>query len=311
MKRVYGTPGTAPDGKSRSSSMAGDDIADRVQWVSNTFESMGKPFTVTEIWRPVGVPADRDVKYAEDTSTGGFNQYYAKGVQDRGGPNAATPGLSDHGKTGWGEGAADTSVNQEDMALRTGLMAAVGMIQTDRTETWHHAIRGDPAAWWDRTKVNYPEQDATPAPAKPAATNFQEIIMGILVQQSDDKRKIFLIDGGAEWIDGDTLNAHQELNKAAGLPDAGFYTPIQMPSAKITRISESIRRANGSYIVRDAVLKAIRDIQGADIDEVKLGKAIGEAILPTVRVALADLEKDLPFTAEDIADVFATRLAKP
>lgn len=83
MKRVYGTDG--------SSVLLGDDCADRVQWVSNEFASRGKSFSVTDGYRPTGVPADYWIDTAAKTRTGGFNQYFAIGQHERRGGAYAAP----------------------------------------------------------------------------------------------------------------------------------------------------------------------------------------------------------------------------
>lgn len=165
---VYGTDGTGPGGKGRSSVVMGDDAGVRLQWVSNEFGARGKRFSVTEGYRPVGVPADRFIKSnafglpVTPTSTGGSNQYFQKGREDRGEtPSAATPGTSEHGLIDWGTGAIDCDV--DDMALRAQLMGVVGLFRTVPAESWHFAVRRNPEAWWDLTKVTFPGA-ATPAP---------------------------------------------------------------------------------------------------------------------------------------------------
>lgn len=208
MKRVYGTEGTG--GKGRSSVMLGDDIADRVQWVSNEFGAAGKSFSVTDGYRPDGAPGDYYVDDASKTSTGGFNQWYAIGQHRRRGAAYAAPvGGSDHAKTGPGQGAIDCSV--QDMALRHELMGVVGLIQTDSTESWHFAIRRAPAAWWDRSKVTYPNT-VTPKPApQPAVIDFQEEAMYV----------VFVAETKSNWLITPTF-----VRKIVDLPDASAKDTI-------------------------------------------------------------------------------------
>lgn len=211
MKRVYGTEGTGPKGVGRSSVLLGDDIADRVQWVSNEFAAAGKSFSVTDGYRPDGVPADYYVDDASETSTGGFNQWYAIGQHKRRNAAYAAPvGSSDHAKTAPGQGAIDCSV--QDMALRHELMGVVGMIQTDPSETWHFSIRRNPATWWNRSSVIYP--GATPSkpfePAKPATPNFQEEAMYVV-----------FVDGLGNYLITPTF-----VRKIVDLPDASAKDTI-------------------------------------------------------------------------------------
>lgn len=246
MKRVYGTNGT--------SVLLGDDVADRVQWVSNEFKARGKSFSVTDGYRPDGVEADYWVDNPSETSTGGFNQWYAIGQhRRRGGAYAAPVGSSDHAKTGPGQGAIDCSV--QDMALRHELMGVVGMIQTDPTESWHFSIRRSPASWWNRAAVTYPGQ--TVAPTKPASDTSKrkkESIMPLIYQENDTKDgKTFIMDGGAVWINPDELKSAIALNVAAGLTGPGFSEPAPVSWVHITRVSDALRRATQVKEVRDDI----------------------------------------------------------
>lgn len=254
MRRVYGTPGTSNDGKSRSSDMAGDDLAVRAQWVINEFEARGKRFRVNEIYRPLGVPADRYVTKESQTSTGTSNEWFQKGREDRGEtPSAATPGQSDHGRTGYGEGAIDCDV--DDQALRSSLMGVVGLFRTVPSESWHFATRREPEAWWDRNKVTFPGEAVTPTkPASDTSKRKKESIMPLIYQENDTKDgKTFIMDGGAVWINPDELKSAIALNVAAGLTGPGFSEPAPVSWVHITRVSDALRRATQVKEVRDDI----------------------------------------------------------
>lgn len=244
MITVYGTPGTGPGG-GRSQVEMGDDAGIRVQWVSNEFEARGKSFGVTDGYRPDGVEADYWIDQAVKTSTKSFNQWYAIGQHKRkGAPYAAPVGSSDHPKTWYGAGAIDCSVKAEDFALRHELMGAVGMVQTDSSETWHFAIRSEPAPWWDRTKVK-PPIDKKPKPTPTAVKNpnkLKENEMAYLVVENDTaKPKIFaMLETGAIHLEStDEVNSYLEHFAGLGLTGDGFSKAMPKSSKSITLISQS------------------------------------------------------------------------
>lgn len=245
MKRVYGTNGT--------SVLLGDDIADRVQWVSNEFKARGKSFSVTDGYRPAGVESDYWVDNPSKTSTGGFNQWYAIGQHKRRNAAYAAPvGSSDHAETGYGQGAIDCSVT--DMALRHELMGVVGLIQTDPTESWHFATRREPASWWDRAAVTYPGQAVTPTkPAPPAPNNrLKEAIRMFLVTEKNTPvpgahKKTFIMTsdrGAVHLTDTNQVSAWQKIFAELGLKGPGFEKSIELPWDVITHASEGVQGKN-------------------------------------------------------------------
>lgn len=251
MKRVYGTEGTGPGGKGRSSVLLGDDCADRVQWVSNEFAARGKSFSVTDGYRPDGVEADYWVDNPSKTSTGGFNQWYAIGQHRRRGAAYAAPvGGSDHAKTRPGEGAIDCSV--QDMALRHELMGVVGMIQTDPTETWHFAVRRNPATWWNRAAVTYPGQTVTPTKPAPPTNSLKEAIRMFLVTQSStpvpgQHKRTFIMTsdrGAVHLTDPAQVSAWLNIFAQLGLKGPGFEKSIELPWDVITHASEGVQGKN-------------------------------------------------------------------
>lgn len=335
MKRVYGTPGTASDGKGRSSVLLGDDCADRVQWVSNEHEAAGKSFKVTDGYRPRGVPADYYIDDETKTSSGGFNQYYARGQHfRRGAPYAAPPGNSDHELTGDGQGAIDCDV--ADLAFRLEKMAAVGMDQTDPSETWHFAIRRAPAAWWDRSKVVYPGQGATPAPANTAAPLLQEVPM-IRAQQNDAgaSAKTFGISIGATHITPAENVGLEEYARELRAKSANGYPvePLQLSSGAITHVSNVGRRAAFTDEIRakvdaiargqilypgqpynafEALVGVMREKSGqpgVEIDEKLLAESLAEALKPTITKILIDLGVE-GLDADNAAEVVALRVVE-
>lgn len=77
-----------------------------------------------------------------------------------------------------------------------------------------------------------------------------------LYQQNDTKDgKVFAFDGGAVWIGPDELKDIVDANRRSGITGPAFTEPLPMPAAQITRLSETARKANGSYIVRDLLIR--------------------------------------------------------
>lgn len=238
MKRVYGTNGT--------SVLLGDDVADRVQWVSNEFKARGKSFSVTDGYRPDGVESDYWVDNPSETSTGGFNQWYAIGQHKRRGAAYAAPvGSSDHAKTGPGQGAIDCSV--QDMALRHELMGAVGMIQTDPTESWHFSVRRSPASWWNRAAVTYPNSAPVDRPVPETKPRNKEIPTMFLATENDvpkNTAKTFLFTetkGAVHLKKTEQVAAWLSIFGALGIKGPGFEKSVELPWATITHASESLQ----------------------------------------------------------------------
>ena len=246
MKRVYGTPGTGPKGVGRSSVLLGDDCADRVQWVSNEHEAAGKRFSVTDGYRPDGVEADYWVDDSSKTSTGGFNQWYAIGQHKRRGAAYAAPvGSSDHAKTAPGTGAVDCDV--DDLAFRHQKMNAVGMYQTDSSETWHFAIRRAPVDWWDRSKVAYPNSAPVDRPVPETKPRNKEIPTMFLATENDvpkNTAKTFLFTetkGAVHLKKTEQVAAWLTIFGALGIKGPGFEKSVELPWAAITHASESLQ----------------------------------------------------------------------
>ena len=238
MKRVYGTNST--------SVLLGDDVADRVQWVSNEFKARGKSFSVTDGYRPDGVESDYWVDNPSETSTGGFNQWYAIGQHKRRGAAYAAPvGSSDHAKTGPGQGAIDCSV--QDMALRHELMGVVGMIQTDPTESWHFSVRRSPASWWNRAAVTYPNSapvDRTVPETKPRNKEIPTMFLATENDVPKNTAKTFLFTetkGAVHLKKTEQVAAWLTIFGALGIKGPGFEKSVELPWATITHASESLQ----------------------------------------------------------------------
>ena len=238
MKRVYGTNST--------SVLLGDDVADRVQWVSNEFKARGKSFSVTDGYRPDGVESDYWVDSPSETSTGGFNQWYAIGQHKRRGAAYAAPvGSSDHAKTGPGQGAIDCSV--QDMALRHELMGVVGMIQTDPTESWHFSVRRSPASWWNRATVTYPNSapvDRTVPETKPRNKEIPTMFLATENDVPKNTAKTFLFTetkGAVHLKKTEQVAAWLTIFGALGIKGPGFEKSVELPWATITHASESLQ----------------------------------------------------------------------
>jgi hypothetical protein len=104
-------------------------------------ERAGFPITVNEGFRPLGVPADQNVRDERKTSTGGSNQHYVYGVHKRGGPLAATPKFSNHG---WGI-SADVNPGRGNPTVKS-IFAKHGFSFTIASESWHCDYVGAPTS---------------------------------------------------------------------------------------------------------------------------------------------------------------------
>lgn len=102
--------------------------------------SHGINIRINEGYRELGVPADAKVTDEHKTSTGSFNQWYAYGVHQRGGPLAAYPGGSVHG---WGQ-AADVSPGRNSDTVAS-IFAKHGYKFDIPSESWHATFYGVPA----------------------------------------------------------------------------------------------------------------------------------------------------------------------
>lgn len=108
------------------------DAADQFIAAVADLAARGIKFGAQETYRPLGVPSDQNVRNENQTSTGGFNQWFAWGVYKRGGSLAATPGYSNHG---WGL-AADTTPGRENGTV-AAVLRAHGFNYGVSSETWH------------------------------------------------------------------------------------------------------------------------------------------------------------------------------
>lgn len=97
---------------------------------------------INEGYRPLGVPADRKIRDERKTSTGGSNQYFQKGREDRGEtPSAATPGFSNHGA-----GIAADVDPGANTAIVRNVFAKHGFVFDISSESWHaHFVGGSVA----------------------------------------------------------------------------------------------------------------------------------------------------------------------
>lgn len=97
---------------------------------------------INEGYRPLGVPADRTIRDERKTSTGGSNQYFQKGREDRGEtPSAAVPGHSVHGAGR----AADVDPGRNNSTVAS-VFAKHGFAFDISSESWHaHYVGGSVA----------------------------------------------------------------------------------------------------------------------------------------------------------------------
>lgn len=229
------------------------DMAARMAVTVWYVNSKGGSLRMSEGYRPTGVKSDRYVREESKTSAGMSTQWYQVGRMDRGEtPSAIIPRDDGTNESAHNKGrAADTNApTARDMQLRAEGAYLAGLVFNVASETWHKeplaSPRVDLGPWIKFVQGVVTQTTPTPTP------NVQEDAM-ILLQQSDADRKLFVLQGGAHWINGDELAAAQALNKGLGLTGKGFYEPVQLPAHQITFLSEMSRKANGSYIVRDLI----------------------------------------------------------
>lgn len=116
-----------------------EEMAPRVRFIAEFCRARGVSFHGNQGYRWLGVPSDRRVLEADDTSDGTANQWYVRGVEDRGGASSATPGFSNHGK-GKSIDCASNGLNWLD--VRDEAARLVGMRRDVVGETWHYTIVG-------------------------------------------------------------------------------------------------------------------------------------------------------------------------
>lgn len=103
--------------------------------VAACLKATGVRLGVTEGYRPLGVPADRNVTVESKTSTGGSNQWYQKGREDRGlTPSAAIPGTSVHG---WGLAIDISNYNPVWSWLKANARTYGFAVDVIADERWH------------------------------------------------------------------------------------------------------------------------------------------------------------------------------
>jgi hypothetical protein len=104
---------------------------------------------INEGYRPLGIPADQNIRDENKTSTRSSNQWFQYGRMKRGEtPAAATPGQSIHG---WGK-AADVSPGRDNSTV-AGIFAKYGFKFDIASESWHAHFVGTPALTPEPTAI--------------------------------------------------------------------------------------------------------------------------------------------------------------
>lgn len=237
---VYGTDG-------KSNVLLEADMAKRVAYVVRKMKENNAVLTLTEGYRPVGSPGDQYITQASRTSTGGSNQWYQWGRQARGEtPSALYPGTSRHGK---GLALDWSSPTDRDMNLRAHFMAQAGLVRNVPSESWHAEPLQAPTVDLGATPVDTGND-----------TNANRVLLvedvPILIQRVEDGA-IFAFQGGASHVPSTIeVAAIQSMSRQLGLP----VNPIKLGSGEISLISERTRSANGTYIVRNAIVDILNKI---------------------------------------------------
>jgi D-alanyl-D-alanine dipeptidase len=175
----------------------------------------GIKLTAQEAYRPLGIPADQYVRDEAKTSTRSFNQWYAWGIYQRGGPLAAKPGNSVHG-LGL---AADTTPGRENGQI-AAIMKAHGFVYDIPSETWHAHFIGVPAP--------------TPEPSLVQKRTWKGL-QGYLKQYWGYSGAIDGAPGKLTWTACQKWLAAHWLYKGAidGVPGPQTYTAMQRAGCKL------------------------------------------------------------------------------
>lgn len=180
-----------------------DEMAPRVRFLADYLRERGVYFRGNQGYRWLGAPSDRYVRDSAATSDGTANQYYVKGVEDRGGASAATPGYSNHGK------GRSIDSNAGSISVRDEGYRLVGMRRDIPSESWHGTIEGPPLVdlgpWRDKPDTS--AADAAAAKAALEKKRRQNVALPLIAQQEvpgDDQYGLNIIiwdDGTYYWVD--------------------------------------------------------------------------------------------------------------
>lgn len=115
------------------------DAAEAMRGVIAECAKAGIKFTINESYRPLGVPADQNVRDQYKTSTKCSNQHYQYGRFRRGEtPAAAYPGTSVHG---W---ATASDIEGGSTPAMRAIFAKYGFVFDVPSESWHAHFVGVP-----------------------------------------------------------------------------------------------------------------------------------------------------------------------
>lgn len=201
---------------------------------------------------------------ASQTSLGMSTQWFQVGRMERGEtPSAIIPRADGSNASAHNRGRAwdSNAPTTRDMRLRAEGCALVGLVFNVASKSWHCEPLGavpssvDLAPW-----IKFVQGVVTPAkPATPSTPlHVREDTMRLYQQNDTEDGKVFAFDGGAVWIGPNELKDIIDANRRSGITGPGFTEPLPMPAAQITRLSETARTANGSYIVRDLITELAR-----------------------------------------------------
>lgn len=249
MFRVYGA------GKGRTTSGLFEmHMAARVAILVWYMEQNGADLYINEGFRPTGVRSDADVPLPFMTSAGISTQWFQVGRMWRGEtpsaivPNDSGSNLSKH-RTG--EALDSNAPTLRDFMLRAQGAYLAGLVFNVATESWHceplATPKTDLGPWVATVQgVVTPTRPATPQHRPLEATMF------VLFEETDGQKRILAFSGGAVHVlSTNTVALIQRVNKQAGLPTE----VIKAGQYEIAELSELARKANGTYIVRDLLIR--------------------------------------------------------
>lgn len=237
-------------GKGKSTSVLLElDMAARVAVQVWYVESKGGTLYLNEGYRPAGVEADRYVRVASDTSTGGSNAWYQVGRADRGEtPSALPPTGPNPTKHLKGRALDSNAPTTHDMKLRAEGAALVGLVFNVPSESWHEEpLLPVPSAVDLAPWIKFVQGVVTPTTPTPAPNNrLKEATTMFLVEETNGQKRVLLMSekGATHLTKTEQVTAWQGFFAEMGLTGPGFSVPMKRSWEVITHASEGIQGKN-------------------------------------------------------------------
>lgn len=198
-------------------------------------KATGHRISMLEGYRALGIPADRKVRVQSKTSTGGSNQWYQQGREDRGLTTAAIPGYSNHGCA-----IAADLLGYEAAGVWAWLLEhadeyhwswATGRASGER---WHWEYVGS-------LKIPAPKPVAVPVEADVdilSAPKAGAKPIFIKAKRPDGSTWYYLIDAAGKTTQSQSASYVTKWTKAYGAPKIGTQATVE--AAKVTNAPVSV-----------------------------------------------------------------------